>query len=68
MLSNRGEFDSLEIVEAELAKRTMLVIVDIKNKTEVVLPNPSLKRITAVYVDETIMMVGSYSEAYQLTP
>ena len=68
VLQNRGEFDSLEMVEAELAKRTLLVIVDIKNKTEVVLPNPSQKKVTAVYVDETILMVGSYSEVYQLTP
>ena len=63
-----GEFDSVERVSAELAKRTLLVVVDLKQKTEYVLKNPSQNRVTAVYIDENILMVGNYSEAYSLTP
>jgi len=63
-----GEFDSVQMVNSELAKRTLLVVVDIKNKTEVVLANPSDKRVTTVYIDEKMLMVACYGEVYQLKP
>ena len=40
-MDTKGEFDSLEKVNAELAKRTLIVVVDIKQKKEYVLANPS---------------------------
>ena len=56
------------MVNRELAKRTIIVVVDLKNKAEYVLKNPSEKRVSAVYIDESIMMLGCHDEVFQLTP
>lgn len=45
-----------------------MVVVDIKSKQEVVLRNPSNSHITAAYIDEGILMLGSQNVAYSLTP
>ena len=54
--------------EKDIARQTVIVVVDVKHKTEVVLNNPSSMRITAAYIDEGILMLGSNSLAYSVEP
>lgn len=54
--------------DSEIATQTLVVVIDVKNKTEIVLRNPSESQITAVYVDETFLLLGSLTKMFQLTP
>ena len=45
-----------------------IVLIDVKRRCETVLKNPSESEITAIYVDESILMVGSGNSAYALNP
>ena len=59
-----GEPQLAEFIEdnddVKIAKQTLIVVIDINKKTEIVLANPSKSKITAVYVDESALMLGSY--------
>ena len=63
-----SEFQSDQITDARDAKNTLIVVIDVKNRREIVLANPSERKITAVYVDERMLMLGSFSSIFQLTP
>ena len=54
--------------DVEEAKSTLIVIIYIANKKEVVLANPSESTITAVYADESIIMLGSHDAIFSLSP
>ena len=54
--------------EPDIAKQTLIVVIDIKSKTEIVLENPSSSAITAVYIDEFTLMLGSHYMIYYLDP
>ena len=59
---------ALDSNEQAVAKQTLIVVIDVKNLTEIVLENPSNRRVTAIYADEGLLMVGSHDSAYYLTP
>lgn len=67
-----GEPQLAEFIEdnddVKIAKQTLIVVIDINKKTEIVLANPSKSKITAVYVDESALMLGSYYMVFQLDP
>lgn len=54
--------------DSEIASNTLIVVIDVKNKTEIVLRNPSSSQITAVYADEKLLLLGSLTKIFQLTP
>ena len=54
--------------EEIVAKNTLVVVIDVRNGREVVLENPSESRVTAVYADESILMLGSQEKIFSLTP
>ena len=54
--------------DEQIASQTLIVVVDVRNKREVVLRNPSSSLITAVYADENVILLGSYAKIFHLTP
>ena len=44
------------------------MVIDLKKQTEIVLENPSEHEITAIYVDESSLMIGCNDKAYYKTP
>ena len=50
------------------ARNTLIVVIDVINKCEIVLRNPSSGQITAVYVDGGVLMLGSNSSIHSTKP
>jgi len=50
------------------ANFTSIVVIDIANKKEVKIANPSDTNITAVYIDEGLMLIGSNGKIYEMKP
>ena len=53
---------------ATLAKQTSIVVLNIRTKKEVTIANPSDAGITAVYIDEGLLMIGSLGKIYEAKP
>ena len=54
--------------DTALAGQTSIVVLNIQTKKEVTIANPSHAGITAVYVDEGLLMIGSFGKIYEVKP
>ena len=50
------------------ANITSIVVINIASKKEVTISNPSDTNITAVYIDDGLMLIGSGGKIYEVKP
>ena len=60
--------DAFGAQDTGLAQQTSIVVLDIRTKKEVTIANPSDAEISAVYIDEGLLMIGSLGKLYEVKP
>ena len=53
---------------AESASQTVIYIINLKEMREIKIPNPSPDKVTALYIDNDIMMIGSRAKTFEVKP
>ena len=62
------KMDMFQIDEKEVTKNTEIVVIDVTDMSEVKIKSPSPDLITALYIDQEIMMIGSRAKIYEVKP
>jgi hypothetical protein len=70
LLTNYDEhkMDMFQIDEKEVTKHTEIVVIDVTDMSEVKIKSPSPDLISALYIDQEIMMIGSRAKIYEVKP